>query len=1714
MWFLHFRLLLWKNYTLQKRRPISTIFEIGLPTLFIVILVGVRQIVNDTNEPATFYEHFSPSWDMMPSCNDSFLLAYAPNSPAINNIMQQAASNLSSESTTFYPEGFKTEDDLLQALGGNGTVVNGGCHAGVVFKTFDPATHKYDISIRMDATPGGYDSPDGDNANSWLTELSFPLFTGAGPRDDSDLGPDFGGLPGYAEFGFTEIQFAVASVLIAEAVDSADASLARELMDKVQLQRLVYPPYRRDGFLYAIQFGLPLLLMLALLYTALSIVKSIVWEKERRLKESMKMMGLNNSIQWAAWFAQYFCFLMITMIIITILMTAGKVLKNSDMSVIFVFLMLFALATVAFCFLLSTFFSKASTGAAAAGIIWFLSYVPYFFIAQNYQTMSFSQKQVSCLLSTTGMALGANLIAFYEARGDGVQWDNIGKAASVDDDFSFGAVMGMLIFDIILYMALAWYIEGVFPGDFGIPQKWYFPCLPSYWCGTSGKRSSEEEPLLSPLISEDVDEASRDKFETDPSDLVAGVEIRKLRKEFGTKVAVKGTSLNMYEGQITALLGHNGAGKTTTMSMLTGLYPPTSGTAYIAGCDITTDISGAQNVMGLCPQHDVLWDSLTVAEHLWFFCRMKGISNSDARVHIDQMLRDLELEDKRKAPTKTLSGGMKRKLSCGIALIGGSKVVILDEPTSGMDPSARRAAWDLLYKYKEGRTMILSTHFMDEADLLGDRIAIMSDGVVQCCGSSLFLKSKYGVGYNMVIVKEPDCDVDAISQLIHTYVPDAAMKGNVGAELTFVLPRASSDRFTEMFSELESGRNKYRYSSFGVSVTTMEEVFLNVGERQISGEKIDIQTRIDNRNVNSDNQGESSTDDEDSRLLMPSVSADSLVTGTALKIQQFKTMIRKRYYHSMRNKSAILSQLLLPLFFTLIALVLAKTVPAPADSPSRSLSTLASHYGANTVWYTTHSQSDSAPNTVSSRLGDALKDVLDGISGQTVEAIPDTPSWNQSQYYFLQTIGSTPSQIADFNKQNLLVLDFSPDNETSVNPTAFFNGQAYHSIAETLALYADTVLKMFETTSSLSFANYPLPRTDAEKARDQQQQSLGFTISFNILFGMAFLASSFVLFLVAERRSKAKHIQFVSGVDIVSYWSSSYLWDMANFLVPTIGCIILFVAFSVDNYSGDRLGLVFLLFVTYGYAIIPLMYLASFLFENTSVAYTRLTMFNIVTGLAALLTISILEGVASANTTSTAKTAFLFLPNYCFGQGLSDIYNNYAYLKLVKKVCPASELATCCKELDKILQLDAKCNPDYLGWDEPGICKYVMCMVIEGTVYFILVLLVEWRVLSRLANLFIPNMSPHVGTIGHEDQDVAAERDRVQELLCHRSSQRQNGPGAPQELVDQEDILLFQDLTKIYGNPCSKQKLAVNGLTLGIPEGECFGLLGVNGAGKTTTFKMITGDESITAGTAFIDGYDTAVDTERVRQRMGYCPQFDALIDLMTGRELLTMYANLRGVPEPDISVVVQDLIIGLMLEKHADKFCGTYSGGNKRKLSVAMAMIGNPPLILLDEPTSGMDPGARRFLWDALIRAMAGGRCIVLTSHSMEECEALCTRLAIMVNGQFQCLGSPQHLKTRFGDGFGIQCKVEEEFRDEVEKVKQFIEERFPAARLKEAHQGMVHYEVPGGELKWSELFATMEQAKTDLHLADYSVSQTTLEQVFLEFARHQHDDPLQQGR
>uniref|UniRef100_A0A8C2KTR9 ABC transporter domain-containing protein n=1 Tax=Cyprinus carpio TaxID=7962 RepID=A0A8C2KTR9_CYPCA len=1452
----------------------------------------------------------------------------------------------------------------------------------------------------------------------------------------------------------------------------------------VYAQQMPYPCYVDDAFLRSLTRSLPLYMTLAWIFSVALIVKGVVQEKEARLKETVRMMGLKSSTYWLSWAISSTLPLAVSAALLTIILKYGKVLRYSDPSVIFVFLLVFCVATVMQCFFISVFFSRANLAAACGGLIYFLLYLPHVLCYAWRDVLGFGAKIATSLLSCVAFGYGCENFSRYEEQGIGIQWSNIRVSPQENDRYSFIVSIFMMLFDAFIYWMLTWYIENVFPGQYGIPKPWYFPFTSSYWCGTP-VGSDAHPDLLHELENQSY-------LEKPPPGMKPGVCIRNLVKVYktGNKLAVDGLSLDFYQDHITSFLGHNGAGKTTTMSILTGLFAPTSGTAYINGYDIRSDMDTIRTHLGMCPQHNVLFNDLTVEEHIYFYARLKGRSSKEVQKEIDQMIRDVGLPHKRKDLVKNLSGGMQRKLSVAIAFVGGSNVVILDEPTAGVDPYARRGIWDLLLKYKTGRTIILSTHHMDEADILGDRIAIISHGRVCCCGSSLFLKKMYGRGYYLTIARANQDRVmaqraplikEVNRRLVRRHVPEAEFLEVVGQELVYVLPYtgAANGSFASLFKELDLEKSALAVTSYGISDTSLEEVYsVSTTLHQCIG----LHFTID-----SDEQMQHTQ-----RPMCANGKGSYVIMGWSLIKQQFLALFIKRFHHARRSRRGIIAQVVMPAFFVCLALIFSLIVPPFVEYPNLELQPWM--YGA--PQNTFYSFDDPAVDQVE-RVTNALKlpcnpaggtdwftpavtpsisEIFEKGNWSMENPSPDCQCGTPQRSIMLPDCplgagGLPPPQVRHTHYHTLVkalcqwllyggISVGGVNSQVKLNEsdiTVWFYNQGWHSLVSFLNVASNGVLRgnlpagRREQEFGITTFNHPLNLTKEQLSfAALATTSTDVVVSICVIFAMSFIPASFVLFLIQERVSKAKHLQFVSGVNPTVYWLANFAWDMVHQnIVVYYGTIVQFLISVVD--------LCVCVCVCFRWSITPMMYPASFLFSVPSTAYVVLTCINLFIGINGSVATFVMELFDDPNITrinDIVKQALLVFPHFCLGRGLMDMAKNQA-------------MATLYQNLGE----DRFENP--LSWNMVG--KNLFAMAIQGGVMFSLTLLLQYKFFCKSMSIkSLPTSS------GKEDEDVALERERVQR------------GGA------QNDLLRICDLTKV---------LPVLVTSSQISRFLCFGLLGINGAGKTTTFKMLTGDISPTAGDAFLNGYSIRSDLQLVQQNMGYCPQFDAIDELLTGREHLEFYARLRGVPEKEVSMVAEWGVQKLGLVKYSEKSAGTYSGGNKRKLSTAIALIGCPPLVFLGEPTTGMDPKAPRFLWDCILSVIKEGRSVILTSHSMEECEALCTRMAIMVNGQFKCLGRIQHLKSRFGDGYTLIIRVSADQAD-LCTVETFVRDTFHGSTLKEKHHNTLQYQIPQGEGALAHIFSQLNKHQQLLHVEDYSVSQTTLDQVFVSFARLQRDE------
>uniref|UniRef100_A0A8C6U720 ABC transporter domain-containing protein n=1 Tax=Neogobius melanostomus TaxID=47308 RepID=A0A8C6U720_9GOBI len=1556
--------------------------------------------------------------------------------------------------------------------------------------------------------------------------------------------------PGARDSGFNDLRYIWGGFSYLQ--DMIDHAIIRIHTSKTQplgvyAQQMPFPCYVEDEFTSSIGAILPMFFVLAFIYTVCMTIKDLVLEKELRLKEVLRAIGVQNGAMWVTTFIERM--LLLIECILNLYIMYGKVLQYSDPSVIFVFLLVFCLSTIAQCFFISVFFSKANLAAACGGLIYFVLYLPHVLCYAWREVMSFNLKILS-LLSCVAFGYGCENFSKYEEQGIGIQWTNIAISPEEGESYTFIVSILMMLLDALLYWLLTWYIENVFPGQYGIPKPCYFPFTASYWCGRNAVSASD--PDLIKDSCEHNGKVSCDfnfhlpvfvTFLLRSIGSVPGVSVRNLVKIYktGKKLAVDGLSVDFYENQITSFLGHNGAGKTTTMSILTGLFPPTSGSALINGYDIHSDMDTIRKYLGMCPQHNVLFSELTVEEHIYFYARLKGCSKEEVKEEMEQMIKDVGLPHKRKDMAKNLSGGMQRKLSVAIAFVGGSKIVILDEPTAGVDPYARRGIWELLLKYKEGRTIILSTHHMDEADILGDRIAIISHGKMRCCGSSLFLKKQFGSGYYLTLVRGGNEKMTTqrtgmiqTKELVQRHVPEAVFLESIGQEITYILPYAGARNgtFGLLFQQLDSALADLGLTSYGISDTTLEEVDTLV---LMSAADLPRQECASGR-------------------------GSVTIAGWSLIRRQFLALFVKRFHHARRSRKGLIAQVVLPALFVCLSLIFSLIVPPFREYPSlelqpwmyglpqktfysndgpvnntevsRVVDTLVNNPGFGTrCMYgdpipklpCSQGASDWLTPSVDQSVSDIflngnwsmanpspacqcstpkrsimLPDCPPGAGGlpppqrvqNTTDTLQDLTGRNMTDFLIKTfelslnllvvsdlsrfggiSVGGVNSQVRLTEAEievaftelkdtlsSLQVGIFSHVNMCCVPRQVWFYNLAWHSVVSFLNVANNAILRgnlpagQDPRSYGISVSSYPLNLT---------KEQLNFVaivatandvvVSICVIFAMSFIPASFVLFLIQERVSKAKHLQFVSGVNPTIYWLANFAWDTCNYIIPCLIVIIIFLCFQTKAYvSPPNLPALILLLIFYGWSITPMMYPASFVFSVPSTAYVVLTCVNLfigINGSVATFVMELLDNDAITRVNDILKQVLLIFPHFCLGRGLIDMAKNQA-------------MATIFSGFGE----DRFKNP--LGWDMVG--KNLCAMCIQGAVMFAVTILIQYKFFCKPRLVTRKSVS-----VEEEDIDVAKERARIY------------GGKA------QNDLLRICDLTKVH-NPylISSIKLYSSRVC------QCFGLLGINGAGKTTTFKMLTGDIPVSAGEAFLNGYSIRTEMRDVHQNLGYCPQFDAINDLLTGQEHLEFYARLRGVPENEVVMVTAWGIQKLGLVKYANKPAGTYSGGNKRKLSTAMALIGCPPVIFLDEPTTGMDPKARRFLWDCILSVIKEGRSVILTSHSMEECEALCTRMAIMVNGRFKCLGSIQHLKNRFGDGYTLIVRVGGS-PSSLKPVEDFVSQSFPGSVLKEKHHNTLQYQLPRSPGALANIFSQLTVHQHRLAIDDYSVSQTTLDQV-----------------
>ncbi|XP_065294718.1 phospholipid-transporting ATPase ABCA3-like [Dermacentor albipictus] len=1710
----HLWLLVWKCYVIVvKRHWVAFIMELVAPAAVSLTLVFSRQYMDYSRvRNVTYFEPFPvqrlpPRFHVPPPSAPRWLLLYAPDTNATAAVLGAMAEN---SNPPLMVQGFETEEAMVNhymaAMAHRDSILGGVVFVGLNLNASGTLPLDINFKIRLKAAPRMRLSQ-AEPYQSWSTDSNFPMLPLFSPRHPETK---FDGSPGYVAEGFLYLQQQVFKHTL-EFLQAQEQHYSDEPppVTHLRLQRFPLPPHTVDSFYFIVHYFLPIIVLLSYIYPSLAAVRQVGYEKESGMKDLLEMMGVNPWLNYAAWFLTTLAVMTASSGLLVIVVTAplsshGPVLRNSDPVVFFLLLVAYSASSTSFSFFVGSFFNKANTSVAALAVAYITTFSPFLFFFSLNDDHTLPTLVAGCLLCNTALPVGITVTTLLEASGDGIQWHNLDVNPSPGQGLSLMSVILLLVFDTFMYIVVLWYVEVLAASQPRI--SWRLSLVkPEDHVPTAAETEKQENMQK---------ENAEIFFEEFASKEPAGVRLVNLTKVYGKTTVVSNINLEASKGYITVLLGHNGAGKTTTMRMITGQLTPSSGSVFIEDQDVSVNSRAAHQGLGLCPQNDIHFLEMTVFEHLYFFSRLKKVPYSDVHEQTFNLLVLMNMVSKTDTFAKHLSGGMKRKLSIAMALIGHSKVVILDEPTAGMDPAARRDMWDLLLSEKAQRTILLTTHSMEEADAIGDRIAIMANGIIQCCGSPFFLKKNLGAGYHMAILKTPNCDPRAVMDEVAAFAPSAELESNVGAEMALRIGRGDQPVFKHLFSHLEENKEKLGIASFGVSVTTLEEVFLRVGDYAATA-----MSRL--RMPEPDQLRDTEADTLLGALhftdpLRHGSRGDSSAPprrngGSRLLLQQTWGLLVLHSLHSRRNWAFTLSQLLVPVFVVAYTLTWIDSLPKVHKPGPRVLDV--NQVFASDVPYAFHGgASASLAKQFKKQFSSKVTPIL--VEAGSVESYLVNASVLEGNTFLTST---------------LIAASFEDEEPGSRVRSArlLFNNQVYHTPALAMAAYQRALLhETFDNASlKLTVVNHPFPRVVEEKANKLiTMHRESFQIGQQTIFGTSFLIASFSVFLVVDHVSNSRHLQRISGLNMIAYWAAYAIWSL---LLYISSCLLVMSTFRLFNTQGftelRERAVMFLLFFYFGISWLPMIAAMSFCFRTHTAAYVRIATVFFAAGVCGLVLVAVLEWRGKPgleHVIDTVDTAFTYmLPMYALGRAFCSLYrnahfnivcNDYYTQNVLCEIAP-NRARYCCKDYCR----QNECidwQPDLLSWGSPGIARALLAFILHALLGLAVLCACEAKAGFFTERLTVSGSARRTSVTPNEqmqeDDDVAEEKERVLSSSVSELAKR--------------DVLVLRRLSRVYGSFC-----AVHELSFGVRKGECFGLLGINGAGKTTTFNMLTATIGPSAGEAFVDGYSVTSDTKQVRRRIGYCPQTDALPGFLTGREVLTLYARIRGIPENRLGVVCRALAQLFYFTPHLDSTLDTYSGGNKRKVSTAVAFMGSPQLVILDEPSTGMDPVAKRCVWNTLQELIVRGCSIILTSHSMEECEAMCSRLAIMVNGRLCCLGSPQHLKNKFGSGYSIMIKVagakpsatsltshssfsskDESLGTEVDGVKNYMQARLPGIELIGAHNGLLEFHLSAPDLSWAEVFDVMDQAKGVFNVADYSVAQLTLEQVFLHFAMLQRED------
>ncbi|PWN47688.1 hypothetical protein IE53DRAFT_390183 [Violaceomyces palustris] len=1226
-----------------------------------------------------------------------------------------------------------------------------------------------------------------------------------------------------------------------------------------------------------------------------------------------------------------------------------------------------------------------------------------------------------------------------------------------------------------------------------------------------------------------------------PASSGLALEIRNLVKRYGRStdsIAVDGLYMKVEKGSITCLLGSNGSGKSTTIGVISGTIGKTSGEVRIQGKDRNLLPPGT---LGLCPQKNVLFPELDCKQHVQVFRavkdrrmveKAKSARANEAELEKEEkeeeeeeeerLLKGCELGSKLKSKPGQLSGGQKRRLQTAMALVGGSTFLMFDEATSGLDPISRRAIWKIILAQRGEKTVLLTSHFLDEADLLGDSIVILAaPGKKLCEGSPIEIKERFGEGSYIHVSPVDTAEsgdstlrtrasfVAETEELIGRHVGsfERIRESSSTGEIGFLIPRQSGKEIREILFDLEENKERVGISSYDVAGPTLESVFLKLNSQHaLEREKAKRLSASNDHTEASGNSNwekvEAAGDKEEEEY--------SLTDGNVASWWYLTwAQVVKRFY--------ILKRSWLPPLFAIALAIIGNAVPLLFLK-------------------------DRNPSC-----GRGFTDIEISLNAFAPERADFTPvlfsPLGELENYLGQGFPLDASRV-----EQLSPTDFQTRIETDYRNLTFGgidlpqgfgassgSGGASSAAAPRLAYLADSTMDVpisaLNLVSNAALSSVRTRETGSTSTTGTEGpiiypslrylsnlslgSGLGGVLKWAVIFGLvqAVVPAFSALYPSAERTNLSKSLALSNGMRPLPLWLGHLISELPVILLSSVP-IALIYGVGTDQFQGTA----------YFWLTLFLYGLSSSIqsFCVTLIAPNRLAAFAIV---AAWNVLAFLIYFASTLLTVT----------YYVGSDLKGVLDTVFWIEAL--LSPSVSMTRSGFLTSNLFSLLCDGRGGYSENSLGSLPKFggpVLYLILWGVICFSILIWTDSGKASPFGNLRLAFWKRREvgGVEGDEESKIRTQGPGVaDEVLRLESQQGEDGS---------KDALITSHLYKSYGS-----LLAVDDFTLGVGREETVALLGINGGGKTTVHSMIKGQIKPDAGKVVISGREVDKERKLAISKLSSVPQFDGLEPTLTVREHIQIYNRIKGIGRAERKSNVEKVLRMTRLEEYSDRLSRDLSGGNMRKLSLAIALIGNPEVLLLDELSSGVDAWNKRRLWD-IMKKVGKGRATLMTTHSMEESDALADRVVIQ-SGRILAIGTIKELRRLKpcyelqldiggggGDGVpgpsppspsssssyssssseagsvrGVNAAVN---KARMEKIQSFVKSLFPDSVASD--EASSRFEIPlGGEgtAKVCDIFSRLEAAEAErasVGVKGYQISPVSLESLFLHIVRRELEE------